>query len=192
MTAVTQAEFARTLNVNRSAITRWKQAGRLVMQGDLVNVESSKALLAQTADPNRDDVAERHAAYRAQRDGSPPPAPSAPQQAATIDENEEGGGLSYQAARAVKEKYAALKARADYEQQIGSLLAREDVDAAVKFIGAATRSRLLTLADRLAPIVTAIQVQADAHAEIDAEVRNVLTGLAADTARQIEALKGEQ
>ncbi len=65
MSAVTQAEFARQINWNRSSVTRAKIAGRLVMEGKLVNVEASLARLEKTAE--RIDVAERHASERAEK-----------------------------------------------------------------------------------------------------------------------------
>jgi hypothetical protein len=46
---VTQAEFARRRGVSRKTVTKWKQAGKLVMQGELVDVEASEARLAHTA-----------------------------------------------------------------------------------------------------------------------------------------------
>ena len=45
MASVTQAEFARLKGVSRKTVTGWKQQGRLVMAGDLVDVDASQALL---------------------------------------------------------------------------------------------------------------------------------------------------
>ncbi|MGB3742465.1 MAG: hypothetical protein WA968_10450 [Castellaniella sp.] len=60
-----KAAFARRLGVNKSTITRAAQAGRLVMQGDQVNVEASLARWHATQG-GRTDVAERFAAQRGQ------------------------------------------------------------------------------------------------------------------------------
>ena len=114
MTTATQAEFARQMNWNRSSVTRAKNNGRLVMSGDLVDVEASLQRLEKTA--SRIDVAERHAADREAKQTTPPTPPMP--QAATTDKKDEEIGYSYQAARAVKERYAALQAKADYEQSI--------------------------------------------------------------------------
>ena len=56
-TAVTQAEFARILKVARSYVTALKKADRLVLNaiGNVLVDESIKRI-AETSDPNRDDV----------------------------------------------------------------------------------------------------------------------------------------
>lgn len=45
MTLVSQAEYARRLGVSRAAVAQWKKAGRLVLQGDKVDVEETDARL---------------------------------------------------------------------------------------------------------------------------------------------------
>lgn len=113
MTTVTQAEFARMEGKARSYITALKSAGRLVMVDGLVDVEASRARIAGTSDPNRDDVAQRWAKTRQ---------PSAPAETPA-----DKIGNSYQAARAVKEKFAAMQAKHDYEKAIGKIV---DMDEA--------------------------------------------------------------
>lgn len=63
MTLETKAAFARRLGVNKSTVTRAAQAGRLVMQGEMVDVAQSLARWQGTRG-GRLDVAERHAAQR--------------------------------------------------------------------------------------------------------------------------------
>ena len=45
MTLMSLAEYARRVGKSRAAMTQWKKAGRLVMQGDQVDVEASDARL---------------------------------------------------------------------------------------------------------------------------------------------------
>ncbi len=45
---MTQASYARRCNVTRAAVNQWKQDGRIVMCGPLVDVEASDAQLAQS------------------------------------------------------------------------------------------------------------------------------------------------
>jgi uncharacterized protein YciI len=139
MTTVTQAEFARMESRDRAYITRLKQAGRLVMAGDKVDVEASRARIAETSDPNRDDVKERWQAERA----APPVAVNA--------ENAEKIGNSYQAARAVKEKFAAMQAKLDYERAIGKLIEKADASAAIEDVTSVIRQALENLPHRTAP-----------------------------------------
>lgn len=59
--AVSKAEFARMKGVDRSAITRWGQADRIVLDDDgRVLVAESEARLAATADPSKAGVVKRH------------------------------------------------------------------------------------------------------------------------------------
>lgn len=70
----TQSEFAAILGKDKSYITRLKQNGRLVLvdtpQGQRVDVEASKARIAET-EGGRDDVAARHAAEKGQEAKKP-------------------------------------------------------------------------------------------------------------------------
>jgi hypothetical protein len=47
MTLVSQAEYARRCGVSSAAITQWKKAQRIVLQGNKIDVEASDALLAR-------------------------------------------------------------------------------------------------------------------------------------------------
>lgn len=161
--AITQAEFAKLMNVSRKTVTIWKQSGRLVMDGNKVNAEASKRLIEQTGG-TRPDVAERHAAARSGKT--------------------ENIGNSQQAFRAVKEKYSALKAKAEYETLIGDLVPREDVDAAMRFIGGAVRAALDVLPDQTAPLVAPITNLAECHETLTDACREALQGIVAAVDRQ--------
>jgi hypothetical protein len=62
---LTRAQFARAHGYSKSSVTRFQQAVRLVMVGDLVDPVASLKRIADTADPARDDVARRSAEGRA-------------------------------------------------------------------------------------------------------------------------------
>lgn len=70
-----QAAFARRINRHKAYVTRLKQAGRLVMRGDLVVVQASIDKIAATASPEPRDqaAADAHALQRAQRAAQPAP-----------------------------------------------------------------------------------------------------------------------
>lgn len=134
-TIVTKAEFARLLGCGKSYITKLKDEGRLVLTEDgKVDVEASRARIAQTADPNRDDVAKRMAEQRG-----------------NVGQDGDDEGLSdYQKARATKEHYLALQAKTDYERAIAALIPRADVEAALTDLVAVTRAGLENLPHRVA------------------------------------------
>lgn len=167
-----RADFARRQGVNRSTVTRWAETGRIVLAGDGVDVEASLRRLAETAGA-RPDVADRHAAARG---GALPAAgPSAPPPGAAAPDDRIGN--SYQAARAVKEKYAALKAKADYETQIGNLIRGEDVEAAFRAVGGAVRAALDVMPDQVAPVIAPVTDLEDAHALLTEAGRSILNGV---------------
>ena len=177
MTTVTQAEFARLKGWNRSTVTRLKKAGRLVMDGARVDVEASEKRLAETGGM-RDDVAERHAAAR---HASEPGSQSQP-----------GVRTETRAdAQARKEAVAADLLELELAEKRGNLLARDDVELAMKSIGAGVRAAVEVLADQLTPLVAPITDLHEVHALISDASRNLLHGLDDAVKRQYaELVKG--
>lgn len=77
MATESRSAFSARMGVNKSTVTRWAQAGRLVVdEAGLVMVAESQARIAATMG-HRGDVAERHAAQR----GADVPTPQ------TVDKN---------------------------------------------------------------------------------------------------------
>ena len=137
-TAVTQAEFARMQGWRKSYVTKLKQEGRLVLDdAGRVLVKESLARIEATRDPNRDDVARRHAE---RREAAAQVAPTA------MDDR---AASTYQQSRAVKERYLALQAKAEYEQRIGKLCDADTVRMAGAELGTLLRSSLENLQDML-------------------------------------------
>lgn len=170
MTVVTQSEFARLKGWNKSTVTRAKQAGRLVMVSGLVDVEATEARLAASSG-GRDDVAARHAAARGAQE-----APAAPSSVSV-------GGESRADAQARKESAAADLLEIELAEKRGNLIPKEDVDAALKAMGASVRARLDVLADQLAPVVAPVVEMDEVHALLAERFRAVLAGIADDLAR---------
>ena len=197
-TGITQAEFARRLGVSRAHITRLKQAGRLVMDGKRVLPAASTQRMRETADPNRDDLVRRHAAYRAARGGVEPGSGDANgsgtkgADSATRfpDAALDRAGATYTQARAVKERYAALQAKADYERSIASLVDIVDVRNAAKSIGTSIRVTLENLPDELAPELAVTANMEQTHAVLVERMEAVLETISAQTTRYINRLGG--
>jgi len=152
------ADFARHVGMKPSYITQLKKEGRLVLtdDGKAVRVVESVQRINETRDPSKQGVADRHAATRAtttERATPTPEEPSAPpeppQESARI-------GNTYQAARAVKERYLAMSAKRDYEIAIGRLMDADDVKRFVADAVVTLRTRLESLPDVLAPQLAAV------------------------------------
>lgn len=178
MTTVTQAEFARMEGKARSYITALKGAGRLVMTDDgLVDVEASRARIAGTADPNRDDVSARHAAARHNPTVNPENA----------ENSKDKIGNSYQAARAVKEKFSAMQAKLDYERAIGKLVERAEVSAAIEDVTSVFRQALENMPHRTAAELVGKDLDA-IRATLKQEIHNALADMEREFSKRIEQL----
>jgi pyruvate/2-oxoglutarate dehydrogenase complex dihydrolipoamide acyltransferase (E2) component len=150
MTLMTKSQFAKHINVKPGYVTQLQTAGRLVMEGDKVNVEASITRIEATRDPSKAGVADRHAKARAEKQTQEAPQPP------TNAEIEDGAsGSAYQRAKAVREKYNALMAKTAYEREIKQLLPVDDVRQAVMDGDVLIRSRLESLPDMLAPQLAA-------------------------------------
>lgn len=177
MTTVSQAEFARMEGKARSYITALKTAGRLVMTADgKVDVEASRARIAGTSDPNRDDVSKRWAETRA--------TPEEPSAADKI-------GSSYQAARAVKEKFAAMTAKLDYERAIGKMVEKTEVANAIEDVTSVIRQALENLPHRTAPELVGKDLDA-IRATMKQEVHAALADMEREFTKRLNQMGSEE
>ena len=197
MTLENKAAFARRLGWNRSTVTRAAQAGRLVMQGPLVDVEASLARIKAT-EGGRPDVAARHAAERGpdvghQQDAAenatatpktPPPSAS------------EGFGTPGTADGAGRARYKALVLQFENQQiklgmamSRGLRFARRDVSREATTIGAIVRSAVERVIDQTAPRL-AVMTDAERRRELlAAELRVVRRALRAEFPRALRRLR---
>lgn len=177
------------MGVQKSYVTKLGQQGRLVETADgQVDIDATLRRVRETADPNRDDVSARHTAQRgadaghgAQNDagvGQPyQPAQKSAQSAS------DGVGSSYQASRAVKERYLALQAKRDYELACGQLMRADDVAAAVSSAATTLRTRLESLPDQLAAQLGPHLDETQRRSAAADLIETILTGLSADFAK---------
>lgn len=125
MTALSQSAFARHLGVERSYVTQLKKAGRLVMTDDgQVDVEASEARIAETADPGKAGVVERHAKQRGE-------APARPATDEEPEDEEVASRPDYQRSRARREEANAKLAEIEVEKEAGGLYVAALADAVV-------------------------------------------------------------
>lgn len=193
MTTETKAAFARRIGKNKSTVTRLAQDGRLALTVDgRVDVEKSLALIAGTQG-TREDVADRHAQGRQER---------AQEAAAEAPEAETEESLPVSILEAARRAKATAEARrvtalADQEEMerdrlAGDLIAREDVDAAMKFIGATVRGLLDVFPDQTAPLVAPVSDLGECHSVLAESCRNVLVGLGEAIEKQRASLAREE
>lgn len=166
------SEFASLARFKPGYVTELRKAGRLVLTADgkRVRVAESLALIASTADPSRQAVADRHAAARQAAespddDQEPTPAPT-PEQ------------MKYQFSRAEREHWNAQAARRDYELSMRQLLPAAEVESAIADTVTQLRARLEALPDILAPQLAAEPDEAKCRTLLADEIEHALTELA--------------
>ena len=141
---VSQSEFARLQQVDKAHVSRLKQADRLVMVDGKVDVEASRALIAQTADL-------RYRQSNAQQTApNVPPTEDSSKNVQPPQDRAEISAMSLQASRAVKENYLARMAKLEFEREIGKLVDADEVRRYAADLGASFRAALEVLPDRLA------------------------------------------
>lgn len=180
MTTMTKSEFARHINVKPGYVTQLHTAGRLVMEGDKVNVEASVARIEATRDPSKAGVSARHEQARAQKQQNESLSPGEDE----LDADDVLVGSPYQRAKAMREKYNAMAAKISYEKEIKQLLPVDDVRQAVMDGDVLIRSRLESLPDMLAPQLAAETDEQRVRAMLIEQVEQLL----GDLSRSFQAL----
>lgn len=182
-----KAEFARFINRGPSYVTALRKEGRLVMDGDRVKVRESLERMAKTRGA-RDDVAARWAALAGsevpevvQGADRGSPAPSGEQDDGSWRESRAQSEARKSKAQAEQEEMKAAQMR-------GDLIAREDVDAAFRGVGAAARAAIKVLADQLAPVVAPVTDLNEVHALIVEAEDNTLERFGQELKRQQDEL----
>lgn len=121
-----QSEFARMNGWARSYVTELKKAGRLVMTEDgKVDIEASLIRIDETADPNRQDVKERHAEARNEPQAGAQKKPNGQQR---IDDDQDH--ITFASSKAKTEFFNAKIKEAEYNALIETLTYASDVSDA--------------------------------------------------------------
>lgn len=134
MTIATQSEFAKLLGMDKSHVTRLKQAGRLVMVEGKVDVEASQARINATANPSYASKTPSESNLQGEVMGEA-------QQSRSADFNE---------ARARNEMAKAEMSEMERDKMRGSLVNAEQVRLFAADLGATFRASLEILPDRIA------------------------------------------
>ena len=190
---LTKSEFADYLGLVPSYITALVKAGRIVLDGEgrsaRVKVAESLALIESTHG-GRFDVARRHAAARrrAPSEALASTSPQPPKENAAKRDSESPESEKLVDAKTRKESAQADQEEMKAAQMAGNLIARDDVEAAMKFIGAAVRAAMEVFPDQNAPVLCAVTDLNETHALLTEACRNVLLDVGAAVDRQREQL----
>lgn len=165
-TPVSQRAYARHRGVTHRAVQKAIAAGRIPVTAD------------KKVDPEAADIA-----WASNTDESKPrnsvsgtPRLSASSLPATTPITT-GNPSSYQNARALHEAYRAKTARVEYERLTGTLVSVEEVRLQAFTTARHLREALLSLPDRLAPVLAAMNDPAEIHRTLVTELRQALKGL---------------
>jgi hypothetical protein len=183
-----QAEFAAFVGWDKSHVTRLKQLGQLVLTADgLVDYPASLRRIADNADPARDAQRQVAAAKRAPApESAPAPQPPAPPAAPTPDVDPK-----YASSRADKEYWAAQTAKLEYEQLVGKVVYRADVDKVVADVTLQFRQALENQPHRLADRLVGLDLAAIRHRLRD-DGQEILAELARGFAKRLQQLGQQQ
>lgn len=194
---VTQAEFARIANVNRSTVTRWIRNGRISLGPD-GRIDVARAMREREATESpmphhqarKAQIDEQKAAHVAQ--GGNGAAPGGNGYGITADSpvTEISGGLKYQTYLLQKAK--AEKAALEVDQMAGALVERAEVDFVLEDLGQVLRALLESRADRLAGPLASHRGDVNAiHAALEEDAHELLVELSAHMARRVEQIHAE-
>jgi hypothetical protein len=196
-----KTQFAQRCGVNRATVTRWHQAGRLVVDAEtgLVDIDASIRLLESTRG-SRWDVAERWRAYRAEQakaartpepkpELKPEPKPeqatrptataSDPTQPGDNSDNSDEGldldgiGRRTRIAQMLKEEAIARQKQREDELLAGSVIRRADVRRDLTDATAVILSAWDNLPDRVAPLLVDLSDQAHIRALLREEIERI-------------------
>lgn len=182
-----RSKYAAHIGRSPGYITQLAAQGRVVFtpDGRFVDVAKTNALIAATADPAKQPVADRHAAQRAAKTQATTQAPAPAIPAPTPDptpadaaEDDAGSPYNFQGSKAKREYYAAERERAAFLKEAGELMERGQVVAAFADAGAAFRAAVESWAADLPPLLVG-QPEDAIRLTLTAEVERLLADLAA-------------
>jgi pyruvate/2-oxoglutarate dehydrogenase complex dihydrolipoamide acyltransferase (E2) component len=204
--ALTFSEFAQLRQCSNSYVTKLKDQGRLVLTADgkKIKVKETLALIEQTAG-TRDDVSTRHQNARkeaqpatpakkiADSEPSTPAEQKKPARSAAKDTELQSALKEAQRAKAMAEsrRVVALADKEEMERDrlAGDLISREDVDVAMKFIGATVYALMDVFPSQNAPLVAPTMSLHECESILQEGCREVLVRLGAAIERQKAALE---
>lgn len=178
MTVRTFRSFYTSQNWNPGYGHKVKMQGRLVsvmVDGkEMCDVEASIARLAATADPAKAHMAEVNERQRAVHRGTPAPQQPAPHQPAVGAAQSPAGSATYMQAKTAQKVYEAKNEQLEYEERVGKLVKKEDVERASFNAARFLRDGLTNCSRRLGATVAVLTTPDECAAAIEREHRALL------------------
>lgn len=177
-----KAAFARRKSWNRSTVTRYADAGKIVVtEKGLVDVEASEERLAKAADPDKEGVRQRHDRERRGKGG----------ESTRLDPNDTGYQLLTKH-RAEAEAARAQLLNLELAEEQGRLVDVEIVRRREFQLARAGREAIMNLEHRLDPLLAGESDPAKRRELWDREKRAICEELARATAASLEAAPAEK
>lgn len=186
-----QSEFAALHGVSRKTVTKWKERGWLVFDGDNVNVEESNKLLKRY---RRDGAPAVTQAVTQDEKGNKRKTVTQAASEVTLSAGESAEAaaeriltgavelLSFDEARRFKENYLGLMAQLEYDRDSGLVVDVADVAKAVGTEYAKVRTRLLSIPAEQAPRLHRCKTPAELQDMLQEVITEALEELTRDGA----------
>lgn len=182
---VSLREYARRRGVSAPAVSKAAKTGRITLVDGKVDVESANRDWPANTNPGQmalkagpiDSLGAANGTEELASREADGPLEATPETRAALEAL--SSRSQYGAARATREMYLSRLAEIDYKQQTGSLVDAAEVRALAFKAARGARDSLLTIPDRLAPILAGESDQFEVHRLLSAELRRVCDDLAA-------------
>ena len=182
------AEYAKRRNVSKVQVTRYIQQGKIsarrVGREWQIDAESADRELDANLSPvtggkNQEAgvLPERGMSRPRTEPVISPAAVKAPAAATLPPGRPPAPTANYATARAVREQYAAMLLKLEYEQKQGQLVSKDQLRLKLSKLHLAVRDSLRTIPDRVAPVLAAEEDQSKIHSMLLKEIGQALEGL---------------
>lgn len=175
---LSQRQYARLRGVTQQAVSKAVKAGRIpTVDGKIDPVAADRAWVANTDQSKPRNSVTGDPKMRRGEPLSPGPSgrqPSAADDSEALEARGSGSvAASYAASRALRERFNARLAKLEYDERSGKVVPADDVRIATFNVARGARNQLLSLPDRLAPILASLSSTREVHNLLTVEVRRI-------------------